>query len=39
MADKGFTIVDLLDAKCVSLNIPPMKTQNQFMERELVERR
>ena len=39
MADKGFTIADLLAAKGVSLNIPPMKTQNQFTEKELVETR
>ena len=28
MADKGFTIADLLAAQGVSLNIPPMKTQS-----------
>ena len=36
MADKGFTIADLLAARGVSLNIPPMKTQDQFTEQELL---
>ena len=36
MADKGFTIADLLAARGVSLNIPPMKTQDQFAEQELL---
>ena len=36
MADRGFTIADLLDTKGVALNIPPMKTSNQFTERELT---
>ena len=36
MADKGFTIADLLAACGGSLNIPPMKTQDQFTEQELL---
>ena len=39
MADKGFTIADLLSARGVSLNIPPMKTQEQLTEQELLETR
>ena len=36
MADKGFTIADLLIVRGVSLNIPPMKTEDQLTETELV---
>ena len=36
MADRGFTIADLLDLKGVALNIPPMKTSDQFTQRELT---
>ena len=36
MADKGFTIADLLAAKGVTLNIPPMKTQDQLTQQELL---
>ena len=36
MADWGFTIADLLDAKGVTLNIPPMKVTDQLSERELI---
>ena len=36
MADKDFTIADLLAARGVSLNIPPMKTQDQLTEQELL---
>ena len=36
MADKGFTIADLLAARGVSLNIPPMKTQDQLTEQQLL---
>ena len=36
MADRGFTIADLLDAKGVTLNMPPMKVNNQLSEREMV---
>lgn len=39
MADKGFTIADLLEPKGVALNIPSMKTQDQFEEHEVVETR
>lgn len=39
MADKGFTIADLLAARGVSLNIPPMKNQGQLSEKDLVETR
>ena len=28
MADRGFTIADLLDARGVALNIPPMKVND-----------
>ena len=34
MADRGFNIADLLDLKGVALNIPPMKTSDQFTQRE-----
>ena len=36
MADRGFTIADLLELKGVALNIPPMKTSDQFTQRELT---
>ena len=36
MADRGFTIGDLLDIKGVALNILPMKTSDQFTQRELT---
>ena len=39
MADKGFTIADLLSARGVSLNMPPMKTDKQLTEKELLETR
>ena len=36
MADRGFTIADLLDTKGVNLNIPPMKIGDQLSDTELV---
>ena len=39
MADKGFTIADLLEVRGVSLNIPPMKLQDQLTERDLLQTR
>ena len=36
MADRGFTIADILDIRGVALNIPPIKTQHQFTSRELT---
>lgn len=36
MADQGFTVADLLDLRGVALNIPPMKTSDQFTQRELT---
>ena len=39
MADRGFTIADLLEPRGVTLNIPPMKTQDQFEEDKVVETR
>ena len=39
MADKGFTIADLLITRGVTLNIPPIKTEDQLTERELVQTR
>ena len=36
MADRGFTIADLTEECGVTLNIPPMKHDNQFTERELL---
>ena len=36
MADKGFTIADLTERCGVTLNIPPMKHDDQFTERELL---
>ena len=39
MADRGFTIADLLDSKGVSVNIPPMKVGDQLTETELIRTR
>ena len=39
MADRGFTIADLLDSKGVSVNIPPMKVGDQLSETELIRTR
>lgn len=39
MADRGFTIADLLAERGVDLNISPMKLQPQITEDELVETR
>lgn len=39
MADKGFTIADILEPIGVSLNIPPRKLQHQFEESELIQTR
>lgn len=39
MADKGFTIADLLESRGVTLNIPPMKNVDQFDEDELLQTR
>ena len=36
MADRGFTVADLLDAKGVNLNIPPMKVSTQLSHSDLV---
>ena len=36
MADKGFTIANLTERHGAMLNIPPMKHDNQFTERELL---
>ena len=36
MADRGFTIADMLDVRGVNLNIPPMKTRDQFTQNELT---
>ena len=36
MADRGFTIADLLEMKGVTLNIPPMKVNDQLSETELI---
>ena len=36
MADRGFTIANLLDSKGVSLNIPPSKVGDQLLETDLV---
>ena len=36
MADKGFTIADLLEIRGVSLNIPPQKKTEQLNENELI---
>ena len=37
MADKGFTIGDLLTERKCSLNIPPFKKNNQFSVKEVFE--
>ena len=39
MVDKGFTIADLVEVKGVTLNIPPMKLNDQFSETELLSTR
>ena len=39
MADKGFTIADLLAARGITLNIPPMKLCEQLNERQLIHTR
>ena len=39
MADKGFLIADLLEPRGVSLNIPPLKLNDQFTEAEMLETR
>ena len=36
MADRGFIIADLLEMKGVTLNIPPMKVNDQLSETELI---
>ena len=36
MANRGFTIADLLEMKGVTLNIPPMKVNDQLSENELI---
>ena len=36
MADRGFTIRDILDIRGVGLNIPPIKTSDQLSEDELI---
>ena len=36
MANRGFTIADLLNTKGVCLNIPPMKVGEQLSDTELV---
>lgn len=36
LADRGFTIADMLDIRGVSLNIPPSKVSHQFSLRELT---
>ena len=36
MANRGFTIADLLDTKGVSLSVPPMKVGEQLSDTELV---
>ena len=36
MADRGFTIADLLDTRRITLSIPPMKINEQFTEKELI---
>ena len=36
MADRGFTSADLLDTRRITLNIPPMKINEQFTEKELT---
>ena len=39
MADCGFTIADMLDVRGVMLNIPPLKTNEQFTQREITNTR
>ena len=39
MADRGFTISDILDIKGVGLNIPPQKLSDQLTEEEVVKTR
>ncbi len=39
MADKGFTIADLLSPRGVALNIPPTKTEPHFSAQQLIETR
>ena len=39
MADRGFTIADMLDVRGVMLNIPPLKTNEQFTQREITNTR
>ena len=36
MADRGFTIADVLDARGVTLNIPPTKVNDQLSASELI---
>ena len=36
MANMGFMIADLLATRGVSLSIPPMKTQDQLTEQQLL---
>ena len=36
MADRGFTIADLLDQRGVTLNIPPNKVSDQLTPNELT---
>ena len=36
MADRGFTIADILHEKGIILKIPPMKVTNQLTDREIV---
>ena len=37
--DSVLTIADILDAKGVALNIPPMKTNDQLTDKEITTRR
>ena len=39
MADKGFTVADILNLRGMTLNIPPRKNSDQFTEQELLETR
>ena len=39
MADRGFTIADLLHDRGVTLNIPPWKSGPQLSEESLIETR
>ena len=36
MADRGFTVADLLDSKGATLNIPPSKVSDQLLEKDLI---